>query len=127
MRQLHASKIRLLVQLDQTLRLLGVNLLAANLYTEDLDEDVLLRLELCKTTMLRERARDGIGASWYDADVSLQVTKVGSRESLSAVRPWTRLLVCDGRRTAYSSAASPGAGRCMCGSWPSSRPFNRAF
>ena len=77
MRQLHASKIRLLVQLDQTLRLLGVNLLAANLYTEDLDEDVLLRLELCKTTMLRERARDGIGASWYDADVSLQVTKSG--------------------------------------------------
>jgi len=68
MRQLHASKIRLLVQLDQTLRLLGVNLLAANLYTEDLDEDVLLRLELCKRTMLRERARDGIGASWYDAD-----------------------------------------------------------
>jgi len=27
--------------------------------------------------MLRERARDGIGASWYDADVSLQVTKSG--------------------------------------------------
>ena len=53
--RLHAEKIRLLVQLDQTLRLLGVNLLAANLYTEDLDEDVLLRLELCRTTMLRER------------------------------------------------------------------------
>jgi len=68
MRQLHASKIRLLVQLDQTLRLLGVNLLAANLYTEDLDEDVLLRLELCKTTMLRERAGGGFAASWYDAD-----------------------------------------------------------
>jgi hypothetical protein len=68
MRQLHASKIRLLVQLDQTLRLLGVNLLAANLYTEDLDEDVLLRLELCKTTMLREREGSGFAASWYDAD-----------------------------------------------------------
>lgn len=76
-RQLHASKIRLLVQLDQTLRLLGVNLLAANLYTEDLDEDVLLRLELCKTTMLRERVGAGIGASWYDADLSLQVRKSG--------------------------------------------------
>jgi hypothetical protein len=53
--QLYAAKIRLLVQLDQTLRLLGVNLLAEDLYTDDLDEDVLLRLDLCKT-MLRERA-----------------------------------------------------------------------
>jgi hypothetical protein len=54
--RLHAEKIRLLVQLDQTLRLLGVNLLAENLYTEDLDQDVMLRLDLYKT-IFQERGR----------------------------------------------------------------------
>src|SRR5262245_45929372 len=54
--QMRKAKIQLLMSLDQALRVLGVNLLAEHLYTTDLDDDVKLRLELCKTIM-RERVR----------------------------------------------------------------------
>ena len=55
--QLQRSRITLLLELDHTLRVLGMDLRDEDLYTGDLQLDVLVRTRLC-TQIFRERLQE---------------------------------------------------------------------
>jgi len=54
---LQRSRIRLLLELDDTLRILGIDLRDEQLYTGNMQTDVMVRTRLC-TDVFRERIRE---------------------------------------------------------------------